>query len=411
MIQFPNGFLVKCVGGYGKSSIYDLLIHYYDCIEIEDKDIEPNIVIILTEKSYGKCKELSLNDLKAKFLLGPQTKEELEAIKLCNVPLYTVAMNEVYKMYNHLNFPIYDYINLGLVLGAYKLSSKLYELRKDSDITLLNLKDSYISIEIEKNFSLRYSMMNENVRFVYESGISEIGTLLCMEWVKSLARNSKVGGPKASGPGVCPKASGPGVCPKASIYTIFDIDEEDLQGKNCIDFLIPFTILGLLQKGFLIVNSEQSPESLGHMPGPEAFDLGQSPESFDLGQSPGSFDLGQSPESFDLGQSPESFDSEKSFDFSLFNSLKSIWNSKEYIPRRKKLAEPLPDYQMFRTESNDLEQSSESLEPINFEECIRKPPIFIIDTLQSIKQWIQDHVEHFPEQQQIFVYVSRKKKF
>ena len=66
---------------------------------------------------------------------------------------------------------------------------------------------------------------------------------------------------------------------------------------------------------------------------------------------------------------------------------------------------------MFRTESNDLEQSSESLEPINFEECIRKPPIFIIDTLQSIKQWIQDHVEHFPEQQQIFVYVSRKKKF
>jgi hypothetical protein len=378
MIQFPNGFLVKCVGGYGKSSIYDLLIHYYDCIEIEDKDIEPNIVIILTEKSYGKCKELSLNDLKAKFLLGPQTKEELEAIKLCNVPLYTVAMNEVYKMYNHLNFPIYDYINLGLVLGAYKLSSKLYELRKDSDITLLNLKDSYISIEIEKNFSLRYSMMNENVRFVYESGISEIGTLLCMEWVKSLARNSKVGGPKASGPGVCPKASGPGVCPKASIYTIFDIDEEDLQGKNCIDFLIPFTILGLLQKGFLIVNSEQSPESLGYMPGPEAFDLGQSPGSFD---------------------------------FSLFNSLKSIWNSKEYIPRRKKLAEPLPDYQMFRTESNDLEQSSESLEPINFEECIRKPPIFIIDTLQSIKQWIQDHVEHFPEQQQIFVYVSRKKKF
>ena len=342
MIQFPNGFLVKCVGGYGKSSIYDLLIHYYDCIEIEDEDIEPNIVIILTEKSYGKCKELSLNNLKSKFLLGPQTKEELEAIKLCNVPLYTVAMNEVYKMYNHLNFPIYDYINLGLVLGAYKLSSKLYELRKDSDITLLNLKDSYISIEVEKNFSLRYSMMNENVRFIYESGISEIGTLLCMEWVKSLAHNSKVGGPKAS------------------IYTIFDIDEEDLQGKNCIDFLIPFTILGLLQKGFLIVNSEQSSES---------------------------------------------------FDFSLFNSLKSIWNSKEYIPRRKKLAEPLPDYQMFRTESNDLERSSESLEPINFEECIRKPPIFIIDTLQSIKQWIQDHVEHFPEQQQIFVYVSKKKKF
>lgn len=373
-IKFPNGFIVKCIGGYGKSSICDLLIHYYDCIEIED-DVKPNLIIVLTEKGYKNktleenLKEVSSKEPKVKetlfkepkvketlFLLGPQTKEELENLKLYNVPLYTVAMNEVYKMYKHLNFPIYDYINLGLVLGAYKLQTKLEEFRPkletEKDITLLNLKNSYISIEIEKNFSLRYSMMNENVRFVYESGVSEIGTLLCLEWVKHLARENKSLTEDLS-----------------SVYTIFDIDVEDLEGKDLIDFLIPFTILGPLQKGFLIVNSDIYSE------GVEGVDSEKSLEQL----------------------------LEPGFDFSLYNSLKTIWNSKEYIPRRKKLSEPLQDYQMFRDEE-------EKSDPINFEECIRKPPIFIIDTLESIKQWIQDHVEHFPEKKQIFVYVSKKKK-
>jgi hypothetical protein len=361
MIQFSNGFTVKCIGGYGKNSIYDLLIHYYDCIEIEDKDIEPNVVIVLTEKGYGKHKELSLNDLKAKFLLGPQTKEELESLKLCGVSLYTVSMNDVYTMYKHLQFPIYDYINVGLVLGAYKLSMKIKEISIENEVKLLNLKDSYISIEIEKNFSLRYSMINENVRLIYEIGTSEIGILLCMEWIKSLTNQISES-----------------LTEYKSVYTIFDIDKEDLEHsskskasgpgecpKDLVDFLIPFTILGNLQKGFLIVNSElcsssQSPESLGHSPGPEAFD------------------------------------------FSLYNSLKSIWNSKEYIPRRKKLSEPIPDYQMFR-------EKTEISKIPNFEECIRKPPIFIIDTLSSIKEWIQENITNFPDDKKIFVYVSRKK--
>ncbi len=195
--------------------------------------------------------------------------------------------------------------------------------------------------------------MNENVRFIYECGISEHGVLLCMEWVKSLTEQS--------------------LTEFCSVYTIFDIDEEDLQGKDLLNFLIPFTILGNLQKGFLIVNS----------------DLEHSSED------------SVSSESFD---SEKSFDLEKSFDFSLYNTLKGIWNSKEYIPRRKKLSEPLPDYEMLRPETQ------ESILIPNFEECIRKPPIFIIDSLESIKEWIKDHVEHFPDNKQIFVYVSKKKK-
>jgi hypothetical protein len=385
MIQFPNGYTVKCVGGYGKSSIYDLLIHYYECIEIEESDEKiPDVIITLTEKGYKNLKK-EIDELKnpfSRFLLGPQTKEELESLKLCGVPLYTVAMNEVYTMYKHLRFPIYDYINLGLVLGAYKMSSKNEELKasgpdecpKDSEVKLLNLKDSYISIEIEKNFSLRYTMMNENVRFIYESGVSEIGVLLCMEWVKKLTESHSK---------------------SHSVYTIFDIDEEDLKGKDLTDFLIPFTILGNLQKGFLIVNSDiaedssvssVSSESLGHLPGPEAFDLGRSPESFD------------SEKSFGHLPGPEAFD------FSLYNTLKGIWNSKEYIPRRKKLAEPLPDYQMFRDTIDERKS-------IHFEECIRKPPIFIIDRLISIKEWIKEHVAYFPDDKQIFVYVKKNFNF
>lgn len=373
MIQFPNGFTVKCIGGYGKSSIYDLFVHYYNCILIEDEKIIPNIVIVLTEKGYTKfrnkvSKFQSLENYKNSiFLVGPQTKEELESLKLYGIPLYTVEMNQVYSMYKHLKFPIYDYINIGLVLGAYKINKTLTNIlkyTKDNEISLINLKDSYISIEIEKNFSLSYSMINENIRFIYESGTSENGVLLCMEWIKNLV-------------GISEKYS-TGLC---SVYTIFDIDEEDLQGKDLLDFLIPFTILGNLQKGFLIVNSDlehssESPESLGHSPRPEAFDLEHSSESFD---------------------------------FSLYNTLKSIWNSKEYIPRRKKLSEPLPDYEMFRDRTSSSFDVQNYTIP-NFEECIRKPPIFIIDRLDSIKEWVKEHVENFPDSPQIFVYVNKKKK-
>lgn len=333
MIQFPNGFLVECIGGYGKSSVCDLLIHYYNCIEVKnDENRKPDLCIILTEKDYKT--KINNKQLTIPCLLGPQTKEELDSLKLMEVPLYTVAFHEVYTMYKQLQFPIYDYINLGLVLGAYKLSN--IKIEHKSDINLINLKDSCISIEIEKNFSLRYSMMNENIRLIYESGISEIGTLLCMEWVKMISRN----------------------CP---IFTIFDIDEEDLQGKELIDFLIPFTILGNLQNGFLIVNS-------------------------------------------DIERSSDSSESSESFDFSLYTTLKSIWNSKEYIPRRKKLSIPLPDYQMFR--DNDLDDLSSK---INFEECIRKPPIFIIDTFDEIKKWIQDQTINFSDLEQTFIYVGKRK--
>ena len=361
VLKLPNGFLIECVGGYGKSSIYDLLEHYYDGIQIEKtEDMVVDVTIVLTEKGYRISNSDTKNPNLSKYttkslLLGPQTPEELQEIKLLGIPLFTVSVKQVYSLYKYLHFPIYEYINLGLILGAYKLSSILQNIElknlegKDpSKIHSLNLKDSYISICVEKNFSLRYSMLSEKIKIVYEPGKSELGVLLCMEWIRSF---------------------------NCDVYTIFDIDYPDLENKSLVDFLIPFTTLGNLQKGFLIVNSDL--------------------EEFyrrDPSESPS--------ESFDLGQSPESFDSEKSFDFSLYNTLMQIWNGKEYIPRRKKLAEPLPEFQNLR----DPEEQSISIE-------WNSKPIFIIDSYNSVLNWIKDlEIRSEILSNSIFVYVGKRKK-
>jgi hypothetical protein len=155
------------------------------------------------------------------------------------------------------------------------------------------------------------------------------------------------------------------------VYTIFDIDYPDLENKSLVDFLIPFTTLGNLQKGFLIVNSDL-----------EEFYSSESPESFDL-------------EKQSFSESPS-----ESFDFSLYNTLMQIWNGKEYIPRRKKLAEPLPEFQNLR----DIEEQSISIE-------WNSKPIFIIDSYNSVLNWIKD-LELRSEilSNSIFVYVGKRKK-
>jgi hypothetical protein len=77
-----------------------------------------------------------------------------------------------------------------------------------------------------------------------------------------------------------------------------------------------------------------------------------------------------------------------------------IWNGKEYIPRRKKLAEPLPEFQNLR----DIEEQSISIE-------WNSKPIFIIDSYNSVLNWIKD-LELRSEilSNSIFVYVGKRKK-
>jgi hypothetical protein len=324
IIQLPGNFTIECIGGYGKSRIYDMLHNYYDGILIDKTECSSSVdvTIFLTEKGYSKSKEKSFDKLKGSVLYGPITKQELKVITdNDNIKAFSVSPKQAFSMYKHLHLPIYDYINLSLVMGAYKLS------RKNKESKVIDISDVLLQIKIDKLFSLQSSMINDNIRIIYESGVSSIGVQLCMEWISSF---------------------------NVPVYTIFDVDLEDLH-TDLQSFLLPFTVLATLQKGFFIVNSDI--------------------------------------------ETKDSEEVSESFDFSLYTTLMRIWNTKEFIPERKKYAIPNPDYESLR------DKTSEKLIP-NFEESIRKPPIFIIDVYDSIMDWIKT-IQN--SNNCILVYVGKKK--
>lgn len=328
IIQLPGNFTIECIGGYGKSRIYDMLQSYYEGILIDKTEFNNSVdvTIFLTEKGYSLPKEKKFDKLKGSLLYGPITKQELKAITdNDNIISFSVSPKQAFSMYKHLHLPIYDYINLSLAMGTYKLS------RKNKESKVIDISDVLLQIKIDKMFSLQSSMINDNIRIIYESGVSSIGVQLCMEWIASF---------------------------NVPVYTIFNIDLEDLH-TDLQSFLLPFTVLATLQKGFFIVNSD-----------------------IELSNHEGS-------------ESNETV----SFDFSLYTTLMRIWNMKEFIPERKKYATPNPDYESLRDKTSELTFP-------NFEESIRKPPIFIIDVYDSIMDWIKS-IQN--SNNCILVYVGKKK--
>lgn len=124
------------------------------------------------------------------------------------------------------------------------------------------------------------------------------------------------------------------------IHTIIDIDEiPKFQDSilNPKDYLLYLTTLAQYQSSFLIINTEL--ESL-----------------------------------------PESENSEP-FDYTIYTSIMEVWNNAHFIPKRKQLSEPLKEYEALR--------SSDSVS-LDFSKSIKKPPIFILDNFDSIKQFIFD---------------------
>jgi hypothetical protein len=112
------------------------------------------------------------------------------------------------------------------------------------------------------------------------------------------------------------------------IHTIIDIDTipDDQEIK---EYLLPLTTLAQFQNSFLIVNTNNTE------PDP--------------------------------------------FDFEIYSNLMEIWNNPHFIPRRKYLAEPLKEFEIF---------SKIKFPPdlLDFNLSIRKPPIFILDSLESIQE-------------------------
>jgi hypothetical protein len=122
------------------------------------------------------------------------------------------------------------------------------------------------------------------------------------------------------------------------IHTVIDIDEIPKIQDSILDpkdYLLHLTTLAQYQNSFLIVNTEFESESEDSVP----------------------------------------------FDYTIYTSIMEVWNNSHFIPKRKQLSEPLKEYEFFR---------SKDLLPLDFLNSIKKPPIFILDNFDSIKQFISD---------------------
>ena len=350
-IRFFNGFTIKIIGSPGKKILTSMFLEYYDAKILQhlQESETPNLYIFLgSKKSKGSLESLDSN---VPVLISILSKKDYEFVtefcKTHNLRLYIAPLKKIISMYKYLNFPFFDYIHLSLASCASKLSKETFLNPKEEkgetisrrNSPLLSLVDPILNIEgtekkldiesikdgkdsfdesleligvsPEKSFHIR-SYTKDTTEFVWEPGTYEVGNRLLMEWL----RNNK----------------------SKPVYTIIDIDEIPSDFSEIKDYLLPFTTLGIKQKGFLIVNSEE----------------------------------------VNSDQNEESIP----YDYHVYTTLMELWNNKHYIPKRKSLLEPIPGY----TE-RIVSEAIVNFDP-NFEESIAKPPIFIIDFYDSIKNFI-----------------------
>jgi len=132
------------------------------------------------------------------------------------------------------------------------------------------------------------------------------------------------------------------------IHTIIDIDA--VPNKQEIkEYLLPLTTLAQFQNSFLIVNTNSTE------PDP--------------------------------------------FDFEIYSNLMEIWNNPHFIPRRKQLSEPLKEFEAF----SKIKFPSDLLD---FNLSIRKPPIFILDDLDSIQESLSRI-----ESKSYIIYIGKKENY
>ena len=336
-IRYINGFTIKIVGNPGKKLLTSMILEYYDAKILHQlsESETPQLCIFLGSRNSSES--LESNDSKSPVLISILSKKDYEFVttfcKTHSLRLYIAPLKKIISMYKYLNFPFYDYIHLSLAASASKLSKMdtistsepqtmvIVDPIQESSTTLeetlnvqetLNVSLELIGVSPEKSFHIR-SYTKDSIEFIWEPGTYEVGNRLCMEWL----RNNK----------------------SKPVYTIIDIDEipykslsEDSR-ENLKDYLLPFTTLGIKQKGFLIVNSDS-----------------------------------------------ESSEDSVPFDYHIYTTLMELWNTKHYIPKRKALLDSVPGYT--NTFTHDI-----IFDP-KFEESIAKPPIFIIDFYDSIKNFI-----------------------
>lgn len=312
LIKLFDDFVIKIIGSPGKKLLTSMFLEYYDAKVLEEvKNLTPSLVIFI-----GKDVKNEVQNYKnVPFLISILSKKDYEFIsnfcKENNLRMYIAPAKKIFSYYKYLNLPIFDYIHLSLAISASALRSKRDLNLNQEQVTIVNVEKELLSVDPHKPFHIRSSQIKKdsvNIDLVWEPGTKSIGNKLLMEWI----RNSKIN-------------------EDVDFYTIIDIDEI-YETQDMKEYLLPFTTLGIYQKGILIVNTENL----------------------------------------------ESEDNLIPFDYHIYTNIMELWNNKHYIPKRLSSLESV----------NEVFSSKNTNFNPQYELSIKKPPIFILDNFDSIYDFV-----------------------
>jgi hypothetical protein len=320
LIKLFDNFIIKIIGKPGQKILSSMFLEYYDAKVLEElkNHTKPSLVIFI-----GKDVKNEIQNYKdVPFLISILSKKDYEYVsnfcKENNLRMYISPTKKIFSYYKHLKLPLFDYIHLSLAISASSLRRK--EFSKDD---LVNIDKELLSIDPHKPFHIRSTQVKKdsfNINFVWEPGTNLNGNRLIMEWI----RNNNLDGPLGS----------------VDFFTIIDIDEL-YETSDVKEYLLPFTTLGIYQKGILIVNSD-----------------------------------------FDSNEN-SSEDPKDPLDYHIYTNMMELWNNKHFIPKRLALLENISDSLGLK----DADKKSNIFDP-QYELSIRKPPIFILDSFESIHNFV-----------------------
>jgi hypothetical protein len=370
IIELYNSFHIKVIGSPGKKLLTSMFLEYYDakiletynpdCKTLNGSEDSPNLCIFLG-KDYETVKKYNTTP----FLIGILSKKDYNFItEFCkenNLRLYIAPTKKIFSYYKHLNFPMFDYIHLSLALSASALSKESSESKpvdSEDSISIVNVENEFRDVDSEtnpdKHFHIRSDQNSDlgqspwkHLNFVWEPGTKIIGNKIMMEWIRNTIYESE----------------GSDGSKDLHIHTIIDIDEI-YETSDMKEYLLPFTILGIYQKSILIVNTEN------------------------------------------LGSKSEGFENSEPFDYHVYTNIMELWNNKHYIPRRLKLLESTTLELESNNSKDSMSEARKDPKVFELERSIRNPPIFILDTIESIYNFISKLTK-----KSIILYIGKEENF
>lgn len=395
LIKLFDNFVIKIIGNPGKKLLTSMFLEYYDAKVLEElkntEAFKPSLVIFIGKDVKNEIQKYD----NVPFLIAILSKKDYDYVssfcKEHNLRIYISPTKKIFSYYKHLNLPIFEYIHLSLAVSASALRRKIHssdELlssakedlssavvsAKESLSSVVNIDKELLSIDPHKPFHIRSSQIKKDsftINFVWEPGTTLLGNKMIMEWIRNqtLGTQSRTGGlwvDTESGAPEVPRALFP-EGPSLDFFTIIDIDEI-YETKDMKEYLLPFTTLGIYQKGILIVNSDLEFE-----------------ESQD--------------NKVVLESKSEDFEP---FDYHIYTNMMELWNNKHFIPKRLSLLENMGESFGMKDKDSGLKSSFDP----QYELSIKKPPIFILDNFESICNFVSKICKN-----SMILYIGKEKNY